>query len=200
MAEARSRLHKTQETVTKAPPPPPGPEQRIWFLYMNNAQYGPFSASEVHLMAEAGRVNEATYLWKKGMTDWTLAHEVAELGIKKAAQPAAQGRSESRRIEKRHTPRKPFEAKIILTDGREVGWAICRDISIGGMQILMDHVPGDVGATIKINVTSNGDIPPFASDGEIVRILEDGRGFSFRFSNLPEKSKAAIEKYIESNY
>ena len=193
MAHARTRLQQREEPVSTVPPPP-GAEQRIWFLYMNNAQYGPFSASEVHMMVEAGRVNENTYLWKKGMTDWVLAAEVGELSLKLNKPTKAVS---ARNAEKRQTPRRPFEAKILLTDGQEVGWALCRDISIGGMQLLMDHVPGDVGAQLKLNVTASADIPAFACDGEIVRVMEDGRGFSFRFLSLPAKAKAAIEKYIE---
>ena len=197
MAQARTRLQQERQqelTPATTAPLPPGAEQRIWFLFMNNAQYGPFSVSEVHLMVEAGRVNENTYLWKKGMTDWVPAAELGELGLK-LGKPAK--RSSKKGAEKRHTPRRPFEAKILLTDGQEVGWALCRDISIGGMQILMEHVPGEAGAQLKLNVAASGDIPAFVCDGEIVRVMEDGRGFSFRFLSLPAKAKAAIEKYIE---
>lgn len=186
MAQARTKLHKQADPAGEPPAAP-----RVWFLFMNDSQYGPFSANEVQLMADAGRVNAHTYVWKKGMADWVLAPSVTELGLKLSA-PQAKGA----KSEKRVTPRKPFEAKLLLTNGQEVGWALCRDISIGGMQVLIDRVPGGVGTTLKLNVTAAGDIPAFACDGEIVRVLEDGRGFSFRFTSLPAKAKAAIEKYI----
>lgn len=192
LAQAKSRLHKEPESPLKTPPPP-GKEQRIWFLYMNDSQYGPFSESEVRMMADAGRVSAQTYVWKKGMADWQLAPSITELNLKfvnTPKQPAKQ------MTEKRQTPRRPFEAKILLTDGQEVGWALCRDVSIGGMQVLMDRVPGGVGTTLKLNISAANDIPSFTCEGEIVRILEDKRGFSFRFVNLPPKAKGAIEEYI----
>jgi UDP-N-acetylenolpyruvoylglucosamine reductase len=81
---------------------------------------------------------------------------------------------------------------------------VCRDISIGGLQVLTEKIPGSVGAKIKMNISPSADafgkaIAPFVAEGVIVRILEDGRGFSFRFEKLPEKSRQAIESYIESS-
>ena len=103
---------------------------------------------------------------------------------------------EAEATEKREAPRKPFEARILLTDGQEVGWALCRDISVGGMQMLMDHSPGDIGTSLKLNVSESVDIPSFTCQGQIVRVLEDGRGISFRFTSLPTEAKTAIEEYI----
>ena len=90
----------------------------------------------------------------------------------------------------------PFETKILLTDGKEVGWALCRDISVGGMQVLMDHSPGPAGTPLKLNVNPQANVPGFSCEGVVVRILEDGRGFSFRFTSLSNEAKSAIEKYI----
>lgn len=197
MAQARSKMASLSEGPTKMPPPP-GTEQRIWFAYINNSQYGPFSESEIRLMAEAGRVNDQTYLWKKGMADWQLATAIQEIQLPPPgpARQAAAGKGPSGRVDKRKTPRRPFEARILLTDGQEVGWAICRDVSVGGMQVLMDHVPGEVGTLLKLNINASGQIPAFACEGEIVRVLEDGRGFSFRFIALPDPAKKAIQSYI----
>jgi hypothetical protein len=40
---------------------------------------------------------------------------------------------------------------------------------------------------------------PFVAEGVIVRVLEDGRGFSFRFEGLSRESQEAIERYIDHN-
>jgi hypothetical protein len=108
--------------------------------------------------------------------------------------------------ENRGTPRRPLVAKILMANQDSVIVAICRDISVGGMQVLTDRIPGVPGARIKLNVSQGGDakvdsknvaIEPFVAEGVIVRILEDGRGFSFRFDRLPDPSRKTIEKYIE---
>lgn len=195
-AEPAASLIAEIQKSTQAAPPPLSPNQkeelRTWFIYLDDANFGPISDREVQSLIDSGRVNASTYMWQKGFADWTLAKDVSMWAAKMGSVPA----KASTKSDKRTAPRKPFETKILLTDGKEVGWAICRDISVGGMQVLMDHAPGPAGTALKLNVNSEGNIPGFACEGKIVRILEDGRGFSFRFTNLTADAKAAIEKYI----
>jgi hypothetical protein len=181
------------QSSTQAAPPPLAPAQkeelRVWYVYLDEASYGPVSDREVTSLIEAGRISGATYMWTKGFTDWQPGKDVdywAKRFTKKASIPT----------DKRSTPRKPFETKILLTDGKEVGWALCRDISVGGMQVLMDHAPGPAGTALKLNVNPQNGMPGFSCEGVMVRVLEDGRGFSFRFTSLSSDARSAIEKYI----
>ena len=66
------------------------------------------------------------------------------------------------------------------------------------MQVLTEHVPGGVGTAIRMNVTPPQDsgIHPFVAQGVVVRVLEDQRGFSFRFIEISDDAKKAIESYI----
>lgn len=181
---------------TQVSPPPLAPKQkeelRTWYIYLDEANYGPISDPEVQTLIQAGRVTTTTYMWQKGFKDWLQAKDIPAWAGSLGGAPAASAAPS----DKRATPRKPFETKILLTDGKEVGWAICRDISVGGMQVLMDSSPGPAGTALKLNVNPQGNIPGFACEGTVVRILEDGRGFSFRFSTLAPDARAAIEKYI----
>lgn len=198
LEEAKKRSSSAPAKKAAASPAPAAEakeEPREWFVYLQETQYGPFAKSEVQVLIQAKRVTPTTYIWKKGFADWQLANTVAEWKDT-FAPPARAEKEAAKSSDKRIAPRKPFEAKIILTDGKEVGWAVCRDISVGGMQLLMDHAPGAVGTVLRLNVSSIGDIPSFACEGSIVRVLEDGRGFSFRFANLPTQARQAIEKYI----
>jgi len=193
-AEPAATVIAEIQKSTQASPPPLSPNQkqdlRVWYVYLDEANYGPISDQEVGTLIKAGRINGGTHMWQKGFKDWQQVKDIpavaAILGVGKPAAPA----------DKRSAPRKPFETKILLTDGKEVGWAICRDISVGGMQVLMDQAPGPVGTSLKLNVSAQGNVPGFACEGQVVRILEDGRGFSFRFSTLTADARSAIEKYI----
>lgn len=102
--------------------------------------------------------------------------------------------------DKRGAPRRPLVARLFLHNDKDVIVAVCRDISIGGMQVLTDRVPGPVGSLIKLNVSPGdpGKVKGFVAEGEIVRVLEDGRGFSFRFRKITDEARRAIEKYINS--
>ncbi|MBI3555618.1 MAG: DUF4339 domain-containing protein [Deltaproteobacteria bacterium] len=102
---------------------------------------------------------------------------------------------------KRRAPRRPLVARLFLHNDKDVIIAVCRDISVGGMQVLTDRIPGPVGSMIKLNV-SPGDptkVKGFVAEGEIVRVLEDGRGFSFRFRKITDEARRAIERYIHSD-
>lgn len=185
-----------QKPAAQSAPPPmaPKPDLRTWYIYLDEANYGPISDPEVATLIQAGRITPATYMWQKGFADWMPAKDVPawSKAFNQAPAPAAV----QKQFDKRAAPRKPFETRILLTDGKEVGWAICRDISVGGMQVLMDQSPGPAGTELKLNVNPQGNIPGFACEGTVVRILEDGRGFSFRFKTLSPEARAAIENYI----
>jgi hypothetical protein len=203
-AEPEATIIAEIQKSTQVAPPPLSPKQkeelRTWYVHLDETNYGPISDREVQSLIEAGRIGASTYVWQKGFEDWQQAVSVPAWSKYLASGNVAADLAKSVKVaavkDKRSAPRKPFEAKILLTDGKEIGWAICRDISIGGMQVLMDHAPAPVGTSLKLNVSTHGKVPGFTCEGTIVRHLEDGRGFSFRFINLSADAKTAIEKYI----
>jgi hypothetical protein len=206
--------HSRKVEVKKAAPPAPPQEddvdQKVWYLYFNETQFGPFSFSEVEENIASGKINARVFAWRDGMAGWERLEKVAAFQKKlKGAVPVvrpALARSETvKKIDKRGTPRKPMLARIFLSNDREIAVAVCRDISIGGMQVLTDKIPGEVGSRIKLNVSPAKDekgkkteFKAFVAEGTIVRMLEDGRGFSFRFSRLTDTARRSIESYIES--
>ncbi len=192
-----SLIAEIQKTTQSAPPPLSPQQQedlRKWYVQLEGEQnyVGPISDAEVVGHLKAGRIAARTYMWKKGMKDWEPAQAIPQW-----SSHVPQEKASAAPADKRSAPRKPFEAKILLTDGKEVGEAVCRDISVGGMQLLTDQVaPGPVGTVLRLNVMPGGSLPAFTCEGEVIRVLEDGRGFSFRFTNLPTESRSAIEKFI----
>ena len=228
-------LPAAKPTVKKATPakrvaPPPAPsEEKTWFLFYNESQFGPFSDEEIHRFIKVGKVHKQVYAWQDGMEGWeklgmidefTDAFELAPRAAKTPAPPTApragsSGKkaslspvSASSRMsgDKRQAPRSPMVARLLLANTDSVSVALCRDVSIGGMQVLTDRIPGEVGARIKMNVSpptktgtsgGNAKFAPFVAEGTIVRHLEDGRGFSFRFTKLSDAARRSIETYIQ---
>ena len=204
-------------------------EERLWFLYYNDAQFGPFSEEEIARFLRIGKIHGRVYAWKDGLPDWERLEKIGSFdeavseservrssspGSSAPAPQFVPGQETTRtrdvtsapeeRSEQRKAPRSPMVARILLAHEKDqsVNVAICRDISIGGMQVLTDRVPGPIGTRIKLNVSPPGEgvgasFRPFVAQGVIVRILEDGRGFSFRFERLRADAKRAIEEYIE---
>jgi hypothetical protein len=183
------------------------PEGRVWFLYYNDTQFGPFDVSEIDRYLRVGKLHGRVHAWKDGMQDWERLERLApfekSVEASKAARAAKKGgekekeREPARKApaEQREAPRRPLVARLLMANDETVITAVCRDISVGGMQVLTDRVPGTRGTRLKLNVSGQG-VPPFVAEGVIVRILEDGRGFSFRFDRLSDPSRKSIEAYV----
>ncbi len=197
-----------------APPPPPVADEIKWFLYQNDAQTGPYSTTELRRLVQSSQVIDGAFVWQEAFSGWKLANEVNELKVevkpsmptpppvpvsKAFEQNQSQKQTQSQTpSDKRTAPRKPLVAQVYATNLSALITGICRDISVGGMQVLTDHLPGPVGTSIRLNVTPPSDtgLSPFVAEGVLVRILEDQRGFSFRFTQISEDSKHSIERYI----
>ncbi|MEO5970889.1 MAG: GYF domain-containing protein [Bdellovibrionia bacterium] len=179
---------------------------RTWYLHLNQSQTGPFSTEEIIHFLKTGKIQGRVHAWRDGMKNWDRLERLPEFrDLAASSLPTKAPIKEPAKAneEQRYHPRRPLVAKILMSDQETVIVGVCRDISIGGLQVLTETVPGDIGTKIKMNISpssneSGNPIEPFVAEGVIVRILEDGRGFSFRFNKLADRAKQAIESYIES--
>ncbi len=160
----------------------------------DEVEYGPYSISILQKLFEQKRINGKTFAFIKGMKNWSVLADFSDfVEIFEDSPPAI--KDEDRRA----SNRKPFIARMYIKNRKEVFTGICRDISIGGMQVLVDHFPSNVGDTISINVHPENTDYHFVADGHVVRSLDGGQGFSFRFSSLSAESQNAINKYLKSS-
>jgi hypothetical protein len=199
--------HKSSPSVKMAA------QARSWYLYQNNSQFGPFSMEELKNALKTGRISQRIHTWRYGMKTWERIERVAEFHESLVSAGGNQKASHHSKVkveakveveEQRQHPRRPLIAKILMSDQESVIVGVCRDISIGGLQVLTDTVPGDVGTRLKMNISPSSNegenpIEPFVAEGLIVRILEDGRGFSFRFVKIGDRAKQSIELYVDSS-
>lgn len=154
-------------------------------------EYGPYSLDLIKKLFIENRINAKTFVFAKGMKNWQLLADFDDFeSIFSDVPPPI--KDEDRRGAKR----KPFIARMYIQSKKIVFVGICRDISIGGMQVLVDNFPGTVGERIAINVHPENTEYHFVASGNIVRMLDGGQGFSFRFVDLSEESSNAIKKYI----
>lgn len=168
---------------------------QTWFLYYNHLQHGPFSYDEVQSQIQKGLLHEDVFVWREGLSDWITLSDCDEFEVKSQSKPPELV------SDQRHAPRKPLIAKVVSTDQKEVIFGICRDVSIGGMQVLSERVPGQVGSKISLNISPSSEdhlIKPFVAKGTIVRLLENQKGFSFRFDDLSDDVKEIINEYVKS--
>ena len=159
----------------------------------DEVEYGPYAIDLLKKLFEQKRINAKTFAFIKGMNNWQVLGDFTDFSeVFEDAPPPIEDK------DRRASKRKPFIARMYIENRKEVFVGICRDISIGGMQVLVDHFPGSVGDKISINVHPENTDYNFVADGNIVRSLEGGQGFSFRFINLSPESQSAIMRYLES--
>jgi hypothetical protein len=53
--------------------------QKKWFVYLSDHHEGPFDAAEMSQKKKTGLINQQSYVWSEGMTDWKPLIEVGEL-------------------------------------------------------------------------------------------------------------------------
>lgn len=160
---------------------------------VKDTEYGPYTVEVVQKLFKEKRINARTLAFVKGMDNWKLLADFEDFSeIFEDTPPPI--KDEERRV----SNRKPFIARMYIQNKQDIFVGICRDISIGGMQVLVDNFPGEVGERISINVHPENSEHHFVAAGTIVRLLEGGQGFSFRFIDLSEDSKRAIESYLNN--
>lgn len=176
------------------------PSDRVIFIRIGNdrggaaTDYGPFSLEQLKQLFQENRVNGKTLIFTTGMKEWKIMGELPEYQeVFHEVPPVIQ------ESDRRSTVRKPFIARLFVQNNKNVFEGICRDISIGGMQILLDNFKGAAGDRITINVHPENSDYHFTASGVVVRILEGSSGFSFRFQGLSEEAKRSIEKYVQEN-
>ena len=156
--------------------------------------YGPFSLEQLKQLFKENRINGKTFIFATGMKEWKLLADLPEYQEVFHELPPVIKESE-----RRTNIRKPFIARLFVQNNKNVFEGICRDISIGGMQILLDNFQGNAGDKITINVHPENSDYHFTASGVVVRILEGSSGFSFRFQGLSDEAKRSIEKYVQEN-
>lgn len=176
------------------------PEDRAIFIRIGNdrgaapTDYGPFSLKQIKQLFKENRINGKTFVFTSGMKEWKVLADLPEYqDVFEELPPVI------KEADRRTSERKPFIARLFIQNNKKLFEGICRDISIGGMQVLVDQFNGNAGDKITINVHPENSEYHFAASGLVVRILEGNSGFSFRFQGLSEEARRAIEKYVQEN-
>lgn len=156
-------------------------------------EYGPFSILELRKAFAEKRINDKTYIYTQGMDTWIFLGELTDLytRITFDAPPPCTIK------EKRSHTRRPFVARILYHNEDFLCEGICRDISHGGLQILVADLEVQVGDEITLNVHPENQKHSFTTSAEIVRILPGSRGVSLRFINIGEEALQSITAYID---
>ena len=160
----------------------------------DGAEYGPFSINQLKKAFEEKRINEKTFIYTKGIDNWIFLGDSEIFGKISNSNKVPNIDASDRRI----TPRKPFVARILFSDNNDIFEGICRDISVGGLQVLISKPPVSVGQKVNLNVHPNDTEYNIVASGEVVRILDGNTGFSMRFDDLNPEMTNIIQRYTHN--
>ncbi len=176
------------------------PDERSIYVRIGNdrglppSDYGPFNITQLKQLFKESRINGKTLIFVTGMKEWKVLGDLPEYEeVFNEAPPKIQD------ADRRAAVRKPFVARLFVQNNKKVFEGICRDISVGGMQILTDDFKGQAGDKISINVHPENSEYHFTASGVVVRILDGNSGFSFRFQGLSDEARRSVEKYLQEN-
>jgi hypothetical protein len=161
---------------------------------LDTAEYGPFSMANLKRLYKESRINEKTYIYTKGIDNWKMFGDLPIYSLLTGVK-VTELTDEDRRAD----VRRPFVARMFIKKGEAVYEGVCRDISVGGMQVLVAETNLKVGNIISLNVHPDNTDYCFIASGKVIRILEGTQGFSLRFMNLSQKATKAINSYIENS-
>jgi hypothetical protein len=211
--EELSYIYATEEAADTGLPPvigDEGPKEFSWEDLGNHdkvimikvgidrggkeTEYGPYTLIELQKAFGENRINEKTLVFINGMNEWIF---LSDSPIFEKFFGSPQIKIED--IDRRKNSRKPFVARMFFHDTNELFEGVCRDISTGGMQVLVSGAPFNVGDEITLNVHPDNDSYSFVASGSVVRKLDADQGFALRFKNLSGEAEAAIDSYVKSN-
>lgn len=184
---------KEEPTLSKL-----APDERCVFVRIGidrgaqTSDYGPFTVTQLKQLYKENRINGKTFAFITGMKDFKILGDFPDFQrVFEELPPVIQD------TERRSSFRRPFVARMFVQSNKKVFEGICRDISVGGMQILTDEFQGKEGDSISINVHPENSDYHFTASGTVARLLEGNSGFAFRFDRLGEDARMAIEKYLK---
>jgi hypothetical protein len=80
-----------QNAMGASPTPPPMPQALQVYLYLNNAQAGPYDMPILQQLVTQGVLRPDTLAWKAGMPQWAAANTIPELAALFAPTPPPMG-------------------------------------------------------------------------------------------------------------
>jgi hypothetical protein len=154
-------------------------------------EFGPFDLNTLKKLYIEARINGRTLVYFPGVDCWRILGIFDDFEEIFNDLPPIVNESDRRRWE-----RKPFTARLFFTSDNQFYEGICKDLSIGGMQVLLNSFPGKLGDVIKMNVHPENVEHQFVAKAKIVRISKNDGALSMEFMELSEAAKKAIHTYL----
>ena len=153
-------------------------------------EFGPYTLGMIKELVEQKRVNHLTQIFSPGMDNWLFLGNIDYF--------KSFFKEDISEVDRRESRRCPISARVFLSEQESFFQGVCRDVSIGGAQVLVAGFKGKEGDEIKINMHFNDGSFAFTAKGKVIRSLSRVKGFAMRFIDLSPESINMINSYIEN--
>lgn len=157
------------------------------------AEYGPYTLLELRRAYREKRINARTMIFSPGMEDWMLLADIPIFQKVFTEIPPVLAEREK----KVHVKR-PLLARVQTKQVPKVFDGVCRDVTIGGFQILVTGVPVKVGDVVSIDLSYPDMFEALSVEGQVQRILDGDQGFSCRLKSINLEVEKLLNSHLES--
>lgn len=169
--------------------------EKIFILKQDEDEtiYGPYSLEMLSRLYQENRINSRTLTFSLGMENWIFLGDIPIYEELFSEQPPS-----IEEVERRKNRKRPFTVKIRMNGESQLLEGFCRDITIGGMQILISDFHGKKGDVLSLEVHPESAEDYFSISGKVARILDGNQGLFIRFTEVGKDARESIIQYIEA--
>lgn len=156
--------------------------------------YGPYSLNIIKNLFNENRIDVRSYVFNVRIPNWILLSEIPIYEkLFFTSPPSLDVNNENKFLPP------PLIAKIFSPQENTYYTGICRDVSIGGMQILVSNFPALKGQEIEVKIHPKNTEEYFVANGQVARSLTGNQGVFVRFKDLSDQAYSSINNYLNSN-
>ena len=179
-------------------------DNRIWYLYQNQKQMGPFDIDQVQQLFTNSMIAQDAYVFKVGWKDWRPIEETYDdLGVPPIGGSGAAS-SDNARLEQRKAsaPRASIKGRVEVHNGASFSSGIGVNISSSGIFVETRDRIFEIGERLKLTVRVDGLAKAFNVVAKVIRFNSDDNyavGYGLKFEDLSEAVRFEIEQLIHSS-
>lgn len=171
-------------------------KQKIWFLYYNNQQYGPFSVLELKDTLKKRTDKDNIYIFKYGWADWKSYSDCHDRDFASLNDDTI---VEKEKNEHNCAERVSLSAKIIIRDNAKLTIGSSVNVSQSGIFVKTKKQIFQIGETVYMTVKTNSKIKAFHAKAKVIRFNKDPRfplGFGLEFIDLNPEIAEKITQIV----
>ncbi len=173
-------------------------DDRIWYVYQNSQQMGPFEGSQIRQLYTNSMIAHDAYVFKVGWKDWRPLDDcLEEMGL----QPRGPLRSMPSGDPQKIRPRATIQGRVDFHNNTKFNSGVGVNISSTGIFVETSERMFEVGEILKVTVRIDGIDTPFNAVARVIRYNMDPKhpiGYGLMFEHISSDIQKKIQVLVDS--